>query len=260
MVHIDRDISYTNDTENERNRLDVYYSNKDFNRDVLVFIFGGAWESGSKETYKYLGKNFVRKGLVTVIVNYSLSPNPIDRMLQECTTAILWVYERIFSYGGNPNRIFLMGHSAGGHMIELINSDTRYFSQYGMRNPIYGIILLDAFGLNMYEYLSNASPRSDRYYNTFIQVFSNDPRNWKRFSPMKYWRNIRNPHLILIGERTYSSIRTQNIRLFDKLLASRQVPVEFYEIPGRNHAGMVAYMFFSSNQQYDIILNFMRRS
>jgi dipeptidyl aminopeptidase/acylaminoacyl peptidase len=153
-----------------------------------------------------------------------------------------------------------MGHSAGGHMIELINSDTRYFSQYGMRNPIYGIILLDAFGLNMYEYLSNASPRSDRYYNTFIQVFSNDPRNWKRFSPMKYWRNIRNPHLILIGEKTYSSIRTQNIRLFDKLLASRQVPVEFYEIPGRNHAGMVAYMFFSSNQQYDIILNFMRRS
>jgi acetyl esterase/lipase len=257
MVHTDRDISYTYDTQNERNRLDVYYSNKNSLRDVLVFVPGGAWESGSKGTYKYLGRNFVRKGLVTVIINYSLSPNPIDKMAQDCTAAVIWVHQYIYNYGGNPNRIFLMGHSAGGHLIELINSDTRFFNQYRIQNPIYGIILLDAFGLDMYKYLSDASSENDRYYNTFIQVFSNDPRNWKRASPMTYWRNIRNPHLILIGERTYSPIQTQNRDLFAKLKASRQVPVEFYQIPGRNHTGMVAYMFFSGNEQYDIILNFM---
>jgi dipeptidyl aminopeptidase/acylaminoacyl peptidase len=153
-----------------------------------------------------------------------------------------------------------MGHSAGGHLIELINSDTRFFSQYGMQNPIYGMILLDAFGLDMYEYLSHASSENDKYYNTFIQVFSNDPRNWKRASPMTYWRNIRNPHLILIGGNTYATIQTQNRQLFGKLRASQQVPTELYEIPGRNHTGMISSMFFSGNQQYDIILNFMRRN
>jgi dipeptidyl aminopeptidase/acylaminoacyl peptidase len=111
----------------------------------------------------------------------------------------------------------------------------------------------------MYEYLSRASPENDRYYNTFIQVFSNDPQNWKRASPMRYLKNIRNPHLILIGERTYAAIQTQNRRLFRKLTASQQAPVEFYEIRRRNHTGMVLYMYFSGNEQYDIILNFMRR-
>jgi acetyl esterase/lipase len=260
MVRTDRDISYTYDTQNERNRLDVYYSKTNSLRDVLVFVHGGAWESGSKDTYKYLGQNFVRKGLVTVIINYSLSPNLIGRMAQDCTAAVVWVQRNIFNYGGNPNRIFLMGHSSGGHLIELINSDTRFFRQYGIKNPIHGIILLDAFGLDMYEYLSQASPENDKYYNTFIQVFSNDPRNWKRASPMRYWKNIRNPHLILIGERTYSTIQTQNRDLFGKLISSRQAPVELYQIPRRNHTGMVAYMFFSGNEQYDIILNFMRRN
>lgn len=260
MVHTDLDISYTYDTQNERNRLDVYYSQKDVNRDVLIFIHGGAWESGSKDLYKYLGRNFVRAGLVTVLINYSLSPNPIERMAQDCTEAVMWVYQNISAYGGNPNRIFLMGHSAGGHLIELINADTRYFRQYGLRrNPIYGMILLDAFGLDMYEYLNGPSARTDRYYNTYLQVFSRDPRRWKRASPMTYRKNIRNPHLILIGERTYPAIQKQSRNFYNYLIQSRQAPVEFNEIPRRNHTGMVIYMFFSSNEQYDIILNFMRR-
>ncbi len=51
MVHRDRNISYTSDRQNQRNTLDVYYSNKDSIRDVLVFVHGGAWESGNKDTY-----------------------------------------------------------------------------------------------------------------------------------------------------------------------------------------------------------------
>ncbi|CAF0842624.1 unnamed protein product [Adineta steineri] len=258
MVHEERDISYTSDTQNERNKLDVYYSNKDFQRDVLVFAFGGAWESGAKGTYRFIGRNFVRRGLVTVIFNYSLSPTPIYRIAQEGAAAVMWVYTNIINYGGNPNRIFLMGHSAGGHLIELINSDRRFFSPYRIENPIYGIILLDAFGLDMYQYLSQPSSRNDRYYNTFIQVFSNDPQIWKRASPMRYWRNIRNPHLILVGERTYPSIQQHNRLLYGKLRSSQQAPVEFYEIPRRNHREMVIYMFFSGNEQYDIILNFIK--
>ncbi|UJR18354.1 hypothetical protein I4U23_005257 [Adineta vaga] len=259
MVQEDRDLVYTYNTQNQRNTLDVYYPNQNFQSDVLVFIYGGAWESGSKGTYKYLGRNFARKGVVTVIPDYNLSPNSIFSMVEECTAAIMWVYQNIAAYGGNPNRIFVMGHSAGGHMIALLNSDPRYFRPYGIRNPIYGLILLDAFGLDMYEYLTMPSSRNDRYYNTFIQVFSSDSRNWKRASPMRYSRNIRNPQLILIGERTYPTIQTQNRRLYGKLMSSQQVPIEFHEIPRRSHTQMVSYMYFSRNQQYDIILNFMNR-
>ena len=259
MVHTVRDISYTSDTGNVRNHLDVYYSNKGPVRDVIVFVHGGAWESGSKDTYKYLGRNFVRKGLVAVIINYSLAPNFIYRMAQDCAAAMLWVYQSIGNYGGNPNRIFAMGHSAGGHLIALINADRRFFGEYGLTSPIYGLILLDAFGLDMHEYLSEELSPSDRYYNTFLQVFSNDPQNWRRASPMRYVKNIRNPQLFLVGGNTYPSIQKQNRRLFGILTRSGQAPAEFHEIPGRSHVAMVAYMFFAANRQYDLILDFMRR-
>ena len=261
MVHIDRDISYSADTNNERNQLDVHYSNKEnVPRDVIVFVPGGAWESGNKGTYRFLGKNFVRKGLVAVIINYSLSPNPISRMAQDCTAAVMWVVQNIAGYGGNPRRIFLMGHSAGGHLIALINADRRFFRAYGVQNPIYGLILLDAFGLDMYEYLSTESKPGDRYHNTFLQVFSQNPRVWRQASPLHYVKNIRNPQLILVGERTYSSIQTQNRRLFGQLARTRQARAEFFEIPGRGHMGMVTSMFLGSARQYDLILDFLRRN
>ena len=227
---------------------------------VLVFVHGGAWASGRKEHYSFLGRNFVRAGLVTVIINYNLSPNPIERMAQDCTAAVLWVYENISLYGGNRNRIFLMGHSAGGHLIELINADNHYFTQYeSRRNPIYGVILLDAFGLDMHEYLSSELAVNYPFYKTFLQVFSSDPRRWKRASPMQYRKTIRNPHLILVGEETLSVIQRQSRQLYNFLVTTRRAPVEFFEIPRRNHIGMVIRMFFSSSQQYDIILNFLRR-
>ena len=92
--------------------------------------------------------------LLLVIIIYSLAPNFIYRMAQDCAAATMWVYQSIGSYGCNPNRIFAMGHSAGAHLIALINADRRFFGKYGLASPIYGLILLDAFGLGMYQYLS----------------------------------------------------------------------------------------------------------
>ncbi|CAF0882388.1 unnamed protein product [Rotaria sp. Silwood1] len=258
MVRSIRNISYKNDTHNKQNTLDVYYSSKDSLRDVLVFVHGGKWKHGHKNRYKFLGRNFVRKGLVTVIIDYSLSPNQIDKIAEDCAAAIIWVHQYISKYGGNPNRIFLMGYSSGGHLIEFINSNTRFFDQYNMTNPIYGIILLDAFGLDMCEYLKQTSSKTNKHYNTYIQVCSNDPKKWSQASSMKYWKNIRNPHLILIGGRTYPVIQTQNRHLFGNLIILQKAPAEFYEIPRRHHTQMIIYMIFSRSQQYDIILNFMR--
>ncbi|CAF0901923.1 unnamed protein product [Rotaria sordida] len=260
MVRSIRNINYKNGTHDKRNLLDVYYSNEDSLRDVLVFVHGGKWKSGHKNRYKYLGRNFVRKGLVTVIINYSLAPNEIERMAQDCTAAVIWVRQHISNYGGDLNRIFLMGHSSGGHLIEFINSNTRFFNQYNIKNPIYGIILLDAFGLDMYEYLDQAASKNNKDYDTFIQVFSKDRQKWSDASPMKYWKKIRNPHLILIGQKTHPSIQTQNRHLFGNLTVSQKASAEFYEIPRKHHVEMIINMFFRRSQQYDIILNFMRRN
>lgn len=259
MVHLAHDISYKTDTNYKRNRLDVYYSNKDSRRDVLVFIPGNAWKCIHKNRYKFIGRNFVRKGLVTVIINYDSSSNQIDVIAQDCTEAIIWIYQNISNYNGNPNRIFVMGYSCGGHLIEFINTKFKFFKQYHVKNPIHGIILLNGFGLDMEKCLGEMLSKKHKHYKKYTKLFSNDPEKWRKASPTNYCKNIRNPHLFLIDESSDISVQTQNRHLFGILTASEQAPAEFYEIPRRTHVTMLVHMFFRKTLEYDIILNFIGR-
>lgn len=81
---------------------------------LKVFIHGGSWNSGSKETYWWLGKNLAHKNVASVIINYSLSPQyQYEKMTADCAAALKWVSDSIANYGGRAERIFVMGHSSG---------------------------------------------------------------------------------------------------------------------------------------------------
>ena len=137
-------------------RLDVYSPKKvDKPKKVLVFIHGGNWVHGKKSIYKFFGKGFAKKGIVTVIINYRLSENvTYDSLTINSAMAVKWVKQNIGQYNGDTNSIFVSGHSAGGHLAALIATDDSYFNKLNIRNPIKGTILIDAFGLDMYTYLS----------------------------------------------------------------------------------------------------------
>ncbi len=259
-IKIKRDIAYTNHANETGTRhfLDVYYpKNLEKSKDVLVFIHGGSWDSGKKETYWWLGRNFAHKNVVTVIVNYSLSPQyQYKQMATDCSAALKWVKNNSAQYGGNPDRIFVMGHSAGGHLAALINSDPHFFKEQGIENPIKGLILNDGFGLDMFEYLMEAVPSDQK--NSFLTTFSNSKEIWKVGSPLTYSSNISNPYLIFTGEKTYPAIQMQSKRLFDELsLAKKQVGYEV--VKRKKHIGMITQMIFGCNQMYVAILGFMRR-
>ena len=86
-------------------------------QEVFVFIHGGNWNSGRKGLYSFLGNRMARKGVVTVIIDYPLSPAvTYEEMAKASAAAVSWVHENIRDYGGNPDKIFVSGHSAGGHL------------------------------------------------------------------------------------------------------------------------------------------------
>lgn len=257
-VKVEKNINYTDKNE-ERRQLNVYYQ-KDISKpkDVIIFIHGGSWSSGKKDIYWWLGRNMARKGVVTVTVNYGLAPdNQYQQMGDDCAGAVKWVQKHIDTYGGDPKRIFLMGHSAGGQLAELINSDPQYFRRAGIANPVKGLILDDPFGLDMKEYMSTCE--KDKNYYDFLRTFSSDPVNWEKGSPLHYVQHIRNPHLIFYGEKTYPAIRIQSARL-EKLLEEQNVAAELHVIKGKKHVGMISQMIFGSNQLYSYILDFLKRS
>jgi acetyl esterase/lipase len=258
-INVKKDIRYISDDQRTtRNLLDVYYPKiTDLKKNVLVFIHGGSWNSGKKETYWWLGKNMANKNVVTVIINYSLSPEyQYETMANDCAASLKWVRDSISTYGGRSDRIFVMGHSAGGHLASLINSDPRFFEQQGIPNPIFGLILNDGFGLDMYDFLSEAA--ENRQNDSFMVTFSKDKESWKAGSPINYLNNIQNPYLIFVGEHTYPAIKLQSQRFFDELSRANKL-VEIKFIKRKKHVGMISHMIFPGNQMYGLILDFIER-
>ncbi|HYK76712.1 MAG TPA: alpha/beta hydrolase [Daejeonella sp.] len=252
-----RDIAYLNPASGTRNLLDVYYPPDIENpKDVLVFIHGGSWNSGKKDAYWWLGRNFASKNVVAITINYRLAPDyQFQQMAADCASALKWVKHHIAEYGGNADRIFVMGHSAGGHLAALINADPRFFEQQELLNPIRGVILNDGFGLDMHEYLLQAP--MNKQTQSFLKTFSANPEYWKKGSPFTYFDRIRHPFLILVGEKTYPAIKIQSKRFFEMLSAQNR-PVQYQVISRKKHVGMISQMIFANNELYKTILDFMQ--
>ena len=258
QVQVTKNINYVANKD-ERYTLNVYHKSEAMEQDVIIFIHGGSWSKGKKETYWWLGRNLARKNVVAAIINYPLSPQATYReMALASAKAVRWVRDSIANYGGNPNRIFLMGHSAGAHLCELINADPQYFSQVGIiGNPVRGVILNDAFGLDMDEYLTNAN--KDANYANFLRTFTAEKQNWQLGSPLNYVENIKNSHLIFYGSETYPAIQLQS-RKMEQQLKAQNTPVELQLIKGKKHVGMITQMIFGCNQLYNSIFTFLKET
>lgn len=258
QVKTAKNINYANNAD-EKNALNVFYKNDGIaDKPVLVFIHGGSWSSGKKETYWWLGRNFARKGVVTVIINYPLAPNArYEKMAADCALAIKWVKENITNYQGSSDKVFVMGHSAGAHLGELINADPQFFQKAGIKNPIKGVILNDPFGLDIHEYLLEAE--KDDYYYDFLRTFTDQPAVWKLASPLNYVDHIKNPHLLFYGGKTYAAIKLQTPRLYEKLKANH-VKAEIKEVKGKSHVPMITQMIFGSNDLYEEIVAFIKNN
>jgi acetyl esterase/lipase len=236
-------------------KLDVYSPrNVDKPKPVLVFIHGGNWVRGKKSIYKFFGKGFAKKGVVTVIINYRLSPNATyDSLAVTSALAVKWVREHITPYKGDTNNIFVSGHSAGAHLAALIATDNSYFDKLKIQNPVRGTILIDAFGLDMYSYLStNKSDYSKRYY----ALFSEDQSTWKKASPIFHFHNGMPPFLLFVGTKTVPVIMEGTID-FLKALQPYQPGAPLVIVKGKRHVGMIFQFLNKRNKAYNDIMSFI---
>lgn len=256
-VNIERDVQYSLVDKGEFNKLDIYYpSIKGDAKDVIIFIHGGSWRSGSKKEYWWLGRNFARKNTVAVLINYPLSPkSQYQEMAYDCAEAVKWVQNNVSKYGGNPNRIFLMGHSAGGHLAALINQDQRFFDKAGIKNPVKGVILNDAFGLDMFQYFE--IDKNGKHVPDFLETFTTNTNEWKQASPINYINKTNSPYLLFMGKKTYTTITLQT-PIFCNLLKQQGSSANLKEIIGKKHVGMIAQMVLGCNKMYAYILDFMK--
>jgi len=256
-VKKEKDVAYLQETRKsalkEEPTLNIFSPKKETSKKlpVLIFVHGGNWNSGKKELYNFYGNNFAKKGIVTVIVGYTLSPQAnYKEMTSQISQAIIWTKEHISEYKGDPEKIFLTGHSAGGHLIALAALDKRYGID---SDAISGIILNDAAGLDMHDYLSRNPPTSE---NDYLTTWTDDPKTWELASPINYLSENTPPMLIYIGKKTYPSIKTANER-FLKELRKYQPEVEVDTI-NKKHIPMITQYFWPWNNRYNEIVDFIK--
>jgi len=230
--------------------LNVFQPRKSKNNPVVIFIHGGYWDEGNKGIYSFLGRNFAKKDIVTVIPDYTLSPDGnYDTMTKEVIAAVKWTYDNIEKYNGNPDQIFLMGHSAGGHLIALAGTNPKYLQNTDL---IKGIILNDAAALDMYSYLKENPPTKDHHYDV---TWTEEEENWKDASPIYFLSEKAPPFLIYVGTKSYPSIISQN-EDFVKELNKYQPKVEINFL-NKKHVPMMRQFFFGWNKHYGEIGEFV---
>ncbi len=224
-------------------------------KEVLIFIHGGNWNSGNKSMYSFLGNRMARKDVVTVIIDYPKSPLAnYNEMATDAAKAVKWVKENIEQYGGDPKKIFISGHSAGGHLAALITVRNEYFKRIDIESPIKGAILIDAAGLDMYGYLQKENFPDG---NTYLQTFTTSPDTWKAASPLYHLHTGIPPMLIYRGGNTYPSIEASNEKMVAALKTMGYSPA-YHILKGKRHVPMITQFLNSGNQRYKEIIAFMR--
>ena len=220
------DIAYRTDkdADKERHKLDLYTpkGKKDF--PVVLFVHGGSWKSGNKNLYAALGESLAKDGIGCVICNYRLSPavqHPAH--VEDVAKAFAWTSENVAKYGGNKDRLFLCGHSAGGHLVSLLVTDPQYLkAEKHSAAEVRGVASLSG----VYE-IVNTLP-------VLEAPFGKDEKVCKLASPLTHVTGKHPPFLIAYADTDFPRLDETAINMH-AALKKADSPVELVKCKDRNH-------------------------
>jgi acetyl esterase/lipase len=189
---VKRDIPYAEPAD-ARQTLDVYAPENAKNLPVVVWIHGGGWQTGDKSEVQTKPQAFVDKGFVFVSTNYRLLPNvDMGTIVRDVAKSVRWVHDHAAEFGGDPNRMLIMGHSAGAQLAALICTDERYLKAEGVSFSIlkgcvpvdgdtYDVPLIIETAAARRKALGQPDPKFGHY-----QKFGGDPAKHRDFSAVNH--------------------------------------------------------------------------
>ncbi|KFC69254.1 Alpha/beta hydrolase fold-3 domain protein precursor [Bosea sp. LC85] len=221
-----RDVPYG---RHPRQRMDVYVpQGGGAASPVVFFIYGGAWASGAKETYAFVGEAFSERGFVTVIADYRLVPEVrFPSFIEDGARALRFVHDTISRYGGTPQRIELVGHSAGAYDAMMLTLDRRYLAAVGLGSGT----IRSAVGLSgPYDFPLNLDITKAAFGN------ARDPAQTQ---PISFARRDAPPIFLATGSDDTTVPPRNSKRLADALKQAGAKSVALKIYPGLGHAETV---------------------
>ena len=239
---VKRDIPYV-DGANDRQVLDVYSPQGAKNLPVVFWIHGGGWQTGDKADVQVKPQAFTQHGYVFVSTNYRLLPSvDMGTLICDVAKSIHWVHDHIAEHGGDPNRLLIMGHSAGAQLAALICTDDRYLKTEGLTLAmVKGCVPVDGDTYDVPAIIETAETRRRVHglpQATFghREKFGNDPAKHRDFSAVTHVAKDKGipPFLILhVGDHPDTSAQAQH---FGNVLREAGVPVKVFGAKETSHA------------------------
>lgn len=231
QVH--RDLSYA-EPKNERQTLDVYAPAEGKDHPVVLWIHGGGWRAGNKTAVQKKPEAFVEKGFVFISTNYRFVPKvTVQEMTGDIAKAIRWTHDHAKEYGGDPETIFVMGHSAGAHLAALVCTDDRYLKAEGLSlSIIQGCVPVDTAAYDVTKKVQETASARPRL--SALSPFG-DAESQKDLSPILHVAKGKGipPFLILhVADRPDSKEQSE---MFAKKLQATGVSAKVVPAEGKTH-------------------------
>lgn len=230
-------------------RIDVIAPETPGPHPVLVFIHGGGWHSGAPGEYAFIGRHFARAGYVVVLPGYRLGEaGRYPHMLEDSAAALAWVQVNAARLGGDPQRVFVMGHSAGAYNAVMLALDGQWLDRAGVAPGfIKGVVGLSG-PYDFYPFTSDSAR------NAFAHVA--DPRITQ---PINHVRAPAPPMLLLTGDAD-ETVKMRNSKVLAEALTAAGQPTVPVVLAGVDHAGPVlklAAPFIRDRRVIDPVLQFL---
>jgi len=246
----DRDIDYRPDDDiaDGRDLLDVYMPDGSALAPVVVFFHGGALMEGDKQHGAILARRLVPAGIGVVSANYRLSPafaHPTH--LQDAAAAVAWVVANIADYGGDPDRIFVSGHSAGAYLAAVLALDAGLLGHHDLGlDALAGSLPISAF---LYvEETAKDRPKT---------VWGEDPAVWLQASVTPHIAPGKGPMLLIYADGDDDWRKAQNERLATAMQAHGNSGITTREVTGREHTTVLTGLNEVDDQVGTLMVEFI---
>jgi acetyl esterase/lipase len=200
------DIKYGNEP---RQQLDIYtpLTPASGKLPVIVFLYGGSWSRGSKNQYMFIAEYLAPRGYIIAIPDYRVYPDvKFPAFVEDSAAALAWVQQNIAGYGGDPDAVFLMGHSAGAHIAAMLTLDER-FARNARAKPPKGTIGL----AGPYDFLP--------LRNENMRTIFGPPEQYDQSQPVNFVDGTEAPMLLLHGSTDAIVYQRNSESLHRKILA-----------------------------------------
>lgn len=225
---------------------------------IVIFLHGGVWQMGDRADSRHVGEALAARGILTVTASYRLAPrHRWPAQIEDAAAIVALVKKRATSWGADPGRIVLVGHSAGGHLATLLLHDAAVLGRHGLsRADIAGVVAISGV-FDLRAALDEG--QDDGGFARFVApVFGTDVAVLRAASPIDVVAATGIPQLFITGTADYRAMQAQTAEMV-RTMALRGEKVPVVVVDGADHFGLVANIGEPRDPVTDAIVAFVGR-